>query len=103
MHHFASARTSRPPAVCISGLPCVRAVRIRPQKAADQAGARVFLAGHISGRVTGRPAGRHGLPGSDRDLPRTVLRCPAGPGAAIAGQWPGAAVPAPTFSGRLPG
>ena len=79
MHHLASARTSRPPSASISGLPSVHAVRVRPQEAADQAGTRAFLAGHSSLRVTGRPAGRHGLPGSHRDLPRTVLPRPAAP------------------------
>ena len=47
MHHLASARTSRPPSASISGLPSVHAVRVRPQEAADQAGARAFLAGHL--------------------------------------------------------
>jgi len=63
-------------------------VRVRPQEAAGQAGARAFLAGHSSLRVTGRPAGRHGLPGSHRDLSRTVLPRPAAPARPSLAGWP---------------
>jgi len=88
MRHLASAARHVRPSVCISGLPSVHAVRVRPQEAAGQAGARAFLAGHSSLRVTGRPAGRHGLPGSHRDLSRTVLPRPAAPARPSLAGWP---------------
>jgi hypothetical protein len=88
VHHLAFARTSRPP-LRLYLRPALRTRGEGPSaEAADQAGARAFLAGHSSLRVTGRPAGRHGLPGSHRDLSRTVLPRPAAPARPSLAGWP---------------